>query len=330
MAIRFAFAGFRHAHIYDLLTGVEERDDCELVAACEEDATTREHLATAARVKITHDSFAMMLRKVECEVIAVGDVYGKRGGIILEALHAGRHVLADKPLCTSLPEQLEIERLARERNLVVSCMLDSRCTGAFLTLREVIRSGELGEICTINVAGQHPLLLGKRPTWYFEPGQHGGTINDIGIHAFDFIPWLTGAAWQATLAARCWNAKARTTPHFGDCAQFMAMLANGAGVQADLSYLAPDQLGYTLPQYWRLLVHGTRGMAETHLGAPEVRIVTDADAAVRSQPAAPPRVRGYLADFLHEVAGRTELADLRSEDCLRASRLALEAQAMAA
>ena len=44
MKTRFAFAGFRHGHIIDLLTGVEERTDTEVVACCEEDAATPDAL----------------------------------------------------------------------------------------------------------------------------------------------------------------------------------------------------------------------------------------------------------------------------------------------
>jgi predicted dehydrogenase len=329
MKIRFAFAGFRHGHILDLLTGVEERADTEVVACCEEDAAAREELAARGRVKITHVDFATMLREVECDVVAIGDYYAKRGMLVLAALRAGKHVLSDKPLCTTLAEQDEIERLAAERGLVVGLQLDSRGYAAMRKLREIIRSGEIGEVATIRIAGQHPLLLGTRPGWYFEPGKHGGTINDIGIHAFDFVPWLTGLAWREITAARCWNAKAQESPHFQDCAQFMAVLDNGAGVLADFSYLAPDALGYTLPHYWHLLVHGTCGLAETNLFAKEVTVIKDGSTAPELRPAKENRLRGYLEDFLQELRGNVVAADLTSAACLQASRLALQTQLLA-
>jgi len=326
MKTRFAFAGFRHSHILDLLTGVEERDDTEVVACSEEDAGTRESLAAAGRVKITHSDFASMLREVDAEVIAIGDYYSMRGAIAIAALEAGKHVLCDKPLCTTLAEQATIERLAQERGRSVFLQLDSRTYGAWITLREIIRSGEIGDVVTMRIDGQHPLLPGTRPGWYFEPGKHGGTINDIAIHAFDFVPWMTGHGWRRIVAARSWNAKAKEFPHFQDCAQFLAELDNGAGITVDVSYLAPDKLGYTLPHYWRLTVHGTRGMAETHLLAKEVTVITDTDTAPQQRPVAAPRTRQYLADFLHEIRGQGERCELRTADCLRASRLALEAQ----
>jgi predicted dehydrogenase len=326
---RFAFAGFRHGHILDLLAGVEERADTEVVACCEEDAAARDELAAKGRVKITHDDFAAMLRDVECDVIAIGDYYTKRGALVLAALRAGKHVLSDKPLCTTLAEQAEIERLAAERGLVVGLQLDSRGYAAWRMLRGIIRSGEIGEVATIRIDGQHPLLPGTRPGWYFEQGKHGGTINDIGIHAFDFVPWMTGLGWREVTAARCWNAKAREFPHFHDCAQFMATLDNGAGVLADFSYLAPDTLGYQLPHYWHILVHGTHGLAETHLFAKEVTVIKDASTAPESRPAGENRTRGYIEDFLQELRGNAAAADLTSHACLQASRLALETQSRA-
>ncbi|MEO7319923.1 MAG: Gfo/Idh/MocA family oxidoreductase [Chthoniobacteraceae bacterium] len=323
MKTRFAFAGFRHAHILDLLAGVEERGDAQVVASCEEDAAMRASLG----VTITHTDFAKMLSEVECDVIAIGDYYSRRGALAIAALEAGRHVLSDKPLCTTLEEQTTIERLAAERSLLVGLQLDTRDFAAFRTLREVIVSGAIGEVCTVRIQGQHPLLLGTRPAWYFEPGKHGGTINDIGIHAFDFIPWLTGLDWRKIDAARAWNGKARAFPHFHDCAQFMATLNNGAGVLADFSYLAPDRLGYKLPHYWHVLIHGTSGLAEAHLQAEHITVITDTSAIPEIRPVLEKRTRGYLDDFLRELRG--ESPALTSAQSLRASRLALEAQKLA-
>jgi len=346
MKTRFAFVGFRHGHILDVLTGVEGREDAEVVACCEEDPATREALAAKGQIQISHTDFATMLREVDCDVIAIGDYYAKRGALALAALRAGRHVLSDKPLCTSLAEQDEIERLAAQKHLRVGLQLDTRDYAAPRKLREIIRDGQIGEVASIHIDGQHPLLPGSRSGWYFEPGKHGGTINDIGIHAFDFIPWMTGLAWGEVRAARSWNAKAHAFPHFEDCAQMMATLENGAGVLADFSYLAPDTLGYKLPHYWHILVHGTQGLAESHLSAKEITVIKDSSAAPETISVGTNRTRGYLEDYLQELRGVSapgsppirspeELGRecdeemLTSAACLRASRLALTVQAMA-
>ena len=81
MAVRFAFAGFRHNHIMGLYDWADKSADVEIVAACEEHPETREKLAAAGKVRITHDSLDAMLDKVECDVVAVADYYGRRGQI---------------------------------------------------------------------------------------------------------------------------------------------------------------------------------------------------------------------------------------------------------
>ena len=163
MKTRFAFVGFRHSHAFDLLSTVVDRPDCEIIAYCEEDAATRQTLAASGRVDITHESYEAMLDDVECDVVAVGDYYTKRGPLVVEALRRGLHVICDKPLCHTLAEQAQIEDLSAKRDLSVGLQLDLRGAGAFIRLRDIIRSGELGHIHTMNICGQHPLLVGSRP-----------------------------------------------------------------------------------------------------------------------------------------------------------------------
>ena len=326
MSIRFAFAGFRHGHIFSVLQGVRQTEGCEVVAACEEDPATRKAFADGDAVEITHDSFETMLAETDCDVVAVGDCYGRRGGILIRAMEAGKHVLSDKPICTDLGEMDRIEALARERGLRVGCQLDLRCAGMFIRLREIIASGEIGQAQSFTVLGLHPLALGVRPGWYFEPGKHGGTINDIAIHAVDAIPWLCGQEIAEIVSARAWNVKAAEFPHFNDCGQFMLRLSEGAGVIGDVSYLAPDKLAYRLPTYWRVTCHGTRGMAEACYNRPEVLVVNDDDQAMRYVPAAAEAPLGYLHDFLAEIAAGEAPGGLSTERVLRASRVALLAQ----
>jgi len=184
-------------------------------------------------------------------------------------------------------------------------------------------------VATVNITAQHPLNLGVRPAWYFEPGCHGGTINDIGIHAFDIIPWLTGKRVAEVLAAREWNAKATPFPHFMESAQLMGRLENGAGLLADFSYLAPTKLGFKEPSYWQFVVHGTKGVASVNLASSEVRVVSDEDEAPRLIPVPGKANRKYLEDLLLCIDGRSSEAALTTEGVLAASREALSAQALA-
>src|SRR5436305_1327553 len=111
--LRLAFFGFRHGHVMGLYKAAREHPRVEVVAAVEEHAETAAALRSAGSVQLTHESYAAVMRDVPCDAIAVGDYFGRRGSLIIDALRAGKHVIADKPICTSLDELATIAELSR-------------------------------------------------------------------------------------------------------------------------------------------------------------------------------------------------------------------------
>jgi len=217
-----AFCGFRHGHVMGLYHAARQHPRVDVVGAVDEDA------AAATAAKVTHGRYEDVLNSANIDAIAVGDYFGRRGGIIVDALTANVHVIADKPICTKLPQLDRIAALASQKQRAIGCLLDLRDHGPYRTMRRLIRDGAIGEVRTVTFTAQHPLLLGKRPAWYFEEGKHGGTINDIGVHAIDLIPWLTGRVITRIAAARAWNARLSQFPNFQDAAQFMLTKARSA------------------------------------------------------------------------------------------------------
>ena len=226
MAWRFGFVGFQHDHIYSLHKKVVETDGFEVVAAGDDTEDMRAE-ARGKGVDITHDSVEDLIANADCDVIAIGDYFVRRGSLAIAALKGGKHAIADKPLSTSRDEIDEMDRLIKETGLKVGCMLTMRDSRQMNGMRNLIRDGAIGEVHAISFGGQHPLNLGSRAKWYFEPGKHGGTITDIGIHAIDALPWMTGLEFVTINAARCWNAFAPEFPHFEDGGQMMLTMNNG-------------------------------------------------------------------------------------------------------
>ena len=210
MTVRFGFIGFRHPHIFDMYHRCLDHKEIDVVASCEEHGPTQDALAEAGEIQITDEQFENILDR--CEVVAVGDCYGLRAERIITALEHGKHVISDKPICISPDELARIKEAASRESCIVGCMLDMRDLPVFLGLRDAILSGTIGTVHAISFDGQHPLLYGKRPDWYYETGMHGGVLNDIGVHATDFIPWATGMRIERIVAAREWNCLLYTSP----------------------------------------------------------------------------------------------------------------------
>jgi predicted dehydrogenase len=321
---RIAFLGFRHGHVRDAFKRAGERPDVEIVACSEEDPDVRAALEREGVVKITHHEHRAVLEHVDCDAVVVGDVFGRRGKIVADALAAGRHVLSDKPACTSLAELDRIEELARNARRCVGMMLELRDRGVFIGLRRLVREGAIGEVRSASFGGQHPLFLATRPSWYHEPGCHRGTINDIAIHGLDALPWMTGLGIARVVAAREWQHGVPSASHFKNAAQLMLAMENGCGVVADVSYLSPDSMGYSLPLYWRFTLWGSRGVLETALNAGGITLYQEGESSGRTLPADASNPGGYLDSFLREIRG--EEARLTTAEVFAASRAALKAQ----
>ena len=335
--MNLAFVGFKHRHTGAIYQEAMADPNITVLGAWE-DTDEGRALADGLGLAFNYPTLESVLNDPRVDAVCLGGSFGERGGEAIAALRAGKHVYADKPVCTSLAEIDEIEALASAKNLKVGCYLTLRFSQGIRNLREMIADGTLGEIGCINMTAQHPLQYGSRPMWYFAPGQHGGTINDIAIHGVDLVRFITGMGIKNVTAARTWNHFATEEPDFRDCGQFMAELDNGAGFMADVSYAAPASCGFSLETYWRMTFWGTRGVAEYKMkGAGTAGI--DADSAVLLQVAlqgskgfTPMELKSYnvtgLGEFVREINGETDLL-INTEDVIRSSREVLTIQAAA-
>lgn len=320
--MKIAFAGLRHGHIFVLYDMARENPLFEVAGAFEADPSARQ-AAVQRGVDCRYESFESLLNDPTVEAVALGGCYADRGGMAIQALCSGKHVIADKPLCTSLEELDAIEKLAKERNLLVSCMFTMRFEKKIRAVKALAESGALGEINNVYFGGQHPLQYGRRPMWYFEAGKHGGVINDIAIHGIDVLRYALGLSVDRVLAARCWNRFAEAEPDFKDSAQMMLSAQNGAGILADVSYAIPDGVEFALPYYWQFYIWGTKGTIRFSLNeeASHYYLAGQKEPILLEEPDAKD---DYLTDFYELISGRAGV--LPMEDVFSATRLTLEVQ----
>lgn len=294
---KIVFNGFRHGHIDGLYKAVADCSELEIVGCYEPDAEARSGAKRRLNADISEKGYSEMLSAAD--IVAIGGRYGERGAKVIEALKNGKHVISDKPICTSIEELYEIKRLSYENGLSVICMLDLRYIPQARCARSVFDGGELGEVRNISFNGQHCLDYGKRPMWYFEEGMHGGTVNDIAIHGIDLVRYLTKQNIVCADAVRAWNSYAKEQPRFKDCAMIMARLENGAGIMADVSYSSPSS-SLSIPSYWEFRFWCDNGMLEFNYLSREVRVYKKGEKEVRAI-CGETSDRTWLSDLLFEI-----------------------------
>lgn len=111
------------------------------------------------------------------------------------ALLAGLAVVVDKPFAPTVVEGQELIALADERGLPLTVFQSRRWDGDFLTVHDLVQSGELGHVHRFESSFERwqPML---RVQWHGEvpPEQGGGTLFDTGSHVIDQALHLFGPA----------------------------------------------------------------------------------------------------------------------------------------
>lgn len=90
--------------------------------------------------------YRALLKDPDIEAIAVATPVATHFAIARDALNAGKHVLVEKPLATSVREAEMLVELAARKNRLLMVDHTYLFTGAVEKMRELVVSGELGEI----------------------------------------------------------------------------------------------------------------------------------------------------------------------------------------
>ncbi len=92
------------------------------------------------------DSLDDVLGDPEIDAVAVATPAGTHTEVVLACLDAGKHVLVEKPLATSVAEAEKLVHAAEQRGLVLMCDHTYCYTPAVRKVRELSRLGALGSI----------------------------------------------------------------------------------------------------------------------------------------------------------------------------------------
>jgi predicted dehydrogenase len=111
------------------------------------------------------------------------------------ALEAGKHVICEKPLATSVDEAQQLVKLAKAKNAANCTFHNLRYYPLVQQIRRMREAGELGEIYAVQgTYSQDWLLYDTDWNWRIDPSSNGKSraFADIGTHWCDMIEHLSG------------------------------------------------------------------------------------------------------------------------------------------
>jgi predicted dehydrogenase len=131
-----------------------------------------------------------------------------------QALEAGKHVLCEKPLATSVAEGRALVDLAAQKGLANCTCFNIRSYPQTRNMRSIVAAGELGEIWAVQgTYSQDWLLYDTDWNWRIEIGP-SRTFADIGSHWCDLAEFVTGLRITSLCASLHTFHKTRKRPNF--------------------------------------------------------------------------------------------------------------------
>lgn len=186
------------------------------------------------------------------DVVVVSTPTATHLEFVTSALEAGRPVLSEKPLGTSLAEIDRCFELAERHRVPLLVAFQRRFDASFAAAIETCRSGKLGEIRFIrSVSRDHPV-----PSLDYLAGS-GGILHDCAVHDFDLVCQAAGEDPEEVF---CFGTnRIPEIEAIGDLDHLVVSMRFASGLLAsvDISRFGPH--GYDQ----RIEVLGELGMLET-------------------------------------------------------------------
>jgi predicted dehydrogenase len=232
-------AGVREAR----LAAIADPDEAALRHASAELGC--EHTFTDASAAVVHEAI---------DAVVIASPTFTHAELAVAALAAGKHVLCEKPLATSLEEAAEVAAAVEEARRVFVMGFMRRFDAGFVRAAERIANGEIGQPLLVRSTGRGP---GLPPEWAWDVASSGGLIAEVNSHDLDTIRWLSGQEFASVhalgRAAKRPDIAARY-PGFVDLV--IAAFELDGGALAQLDGACPADYGYDA----RVEVYGSEGV----------------------------------------------------------------------
>lgn len=180
--------GIGHDHLGSLAGDSRVR----LVAVAETNPGRAQEAASRFRIQAVSD-YRQLLRRSDIDFVTVALPNCLHAPVALAALRAGKHVMVDKPIATSLGEAKAMESAARNARRLLMVGQNYRFRSETQSLKKEILRGRLGEIYHLESTWFRRSGIPRIGSWFTQKKfSGGGCVYDIGVHLLDAALFLGG------------------------------------------------------------------------------------------------------------------------------------------
>jgi len=167
--------------------------------AIDPSAARRDHMKRVYAGVETSPDFAEAFADPSVSAVVVATPAASHFEIAKAALHAGKHVLCEKPLCLTASECETLVELARKRGVVLMVGHVFLFNGGILKLRDLVASGELGQVHYATAVRTNLGPIRQDVNVAYDLAAHEVSIFN---HLFEAVPERVAAVGRACLTGK--------------------------------------------------------------------------------------------------------------------------------
>jgi predicted dehydrogenase len=197
--MRIGLIGCGNVGVNAHIPAVEANEGMTIVAAADPTPERLQAAAVAAGLgpDDLHADWRELLARDDVEAVIVATPQGYRPRIVMAAVAAGKHVLAEKPLALTPAAAQAMVDAARANGVTLATVHNYHFMPVYRDIKEVLDSGEIGqpEIAVLNYLGveDRPGAAAFSPRWRHRAADSGGGVLMDMLHVVYLANWFMGS-----------------------------------------------------------------------------------------------------------------------------------------
>ncbi len=176
------------------IEAVAEISDAVITAVCD---INEENLKKACQDSNAngYQDYKEMIEKEELDLVVINLPHGLHCEVACCCAEKGINVLLEKPMAINTAECDKIISVCKENNVMLWVGHPNRYTPTISFAKQLIDSGELGELVCYNEIRNVNYFAPTRPRWFLNKKMSGGGIMmNLGAHSLDKLKYYSGSS----------------------------------------------------------------------------------------------------------------------------------------
>lgn len=195
MTIKIGILSTAHMHAYSYAAAINQLPNAELVGIADHESDRAQKAAIAHNTRFFGNYEELL--STELDAVVIGSENVRHKDLTILAAQAGRHILCEKPLATTLEDGQAMIAACKEAGVQLMTAFPCRFSPAILRLKSALDAGKIGNVIAIRGTNR-----GRCPfDWFVDlPLSGGGAVIDHTVHVTDLMRWLLGKEVRSVYA----------------------------------------------------------------------------------------------------------------------------------